>query len=168
VKNWKNRFVETMIVSAFPGCGKSYCVTHNTTGLSMHDSDSSKYHKKIDTGSWPKDYLDHIIDLKDSQRYEIIFVSCHKEVREALYEENIPYVLVYPSLKSLEAYSSRYLERGNSNEFIELLKKNWADWVNGCREEENVLFKKELWSDEFLGNKVEEIYYKWLRLNNEI
>jgi hypothetical protein len=67
---------KTIIVSAFPGTGKTYCWVN--TDLDVIDSDFSTFAKS----DFPNNYIKHIkskIGTKD-----IILVSSHSIVREAL------------------------------------------------------------------------------------
>ena len=49
---------KTLIISAFPGCGKTHLFLNQAAyGYSIADSDSSKFPKIKD---WEKTYVDHI------------------------------------------------------------------------------------------------------------
>lgn len=126
---------ETLIISAFPGTGKT-ALTHYK-GLNILDSDSSKF----DKADFPDNYIKHIkekADLYDSDipvlkpSVDIICVSSHKAVREALEADRIHYTLVYPYLESKEEYLDRYRKRGSSEAFITLLDSNWKPWLSEC------------------------------------
>ena len=84
--------IETIVVSGFPGVGKSYYVNYGESNDYMPqgfalDSDSSKFDKK----EFPQNYIDHI--KNNIGKVKIIFVSSHKEVREELVKNNIRFVL---------------------------------------------------------------------------
>ena len=113
---------KTLVIAGFPGVGKSH--TFNNVDLNILDSDSSKFDKK----DFPENYIAHI--KENLGVCDIIFVSTHKEVREALKENNIPFVLVYPEKELLSEYKHRYFKRGNRPEFIDFIESNWDTFIN--------------------------------------
>ena len=128
--------MSAIIVSAFPGCGKSQCVKDHPE-LRIKDSDSSNFSWIKDENinntrernpEFPKNYIEYLKSIKDD--YDIIFVSSHKEVREALTNELIPYFLVCPRLECKQEYLKRYKNRGNDESFISLLDNKWEEWIN--------------------------------------
>lgn len=139
----------SLIVSAFPGTGKSYYCNiqqeYVPEGFSC-DSDSSKF----DKSNFPENYIAHIKEqvVKGIGR---IMVSSHKDVRDALIVNQLPFVLVYPDISLKHEYINRYIERGNTNSFIELLNANWEKWINECEGQPHCLRIK-LNSGQFLGN----------------
>ena len=116
--------MRTKIISAFPGTGKSYY--HNLHPDTTLDSDSSEFSWQYDavTGeklrnSWfPKNYIEHI--QKNVGKYEIIFVSSHKEVREALKDASLFHYVVYPRQCDKEMFKQRYIKRGSPEPFVNL------------------------------------------------
>jgi hypothetical protein len=131
----RGMFRPTIIVSAFPGCGKSYCTQHGKF-LITHDSDSSKFHFVEKTGElnldWPNNYIQHIMRLTSRGYYDVIFISSHAEIRNALNRSGLKYFLVYPESGCKNEYLQRYRDRGSSTGFIECLDKNWDDWLQSC------------------------------------
>lgn len=128
----------TRIISAFPGTGKSYYYdNHKETTL---DSDSSGYSwiikdgKKIRNPEFPSNYISHI--KENIGKYDFIFVSSHKEVREALKDNCIFFYLVYPDYDRKDEFVKRYRDRGNPETFIKLVEDNWDLWVKECDFEE--------------------------------
>ena len=87
--------MRTRIISAFPGTGKSYY--HKSNVKNSLDSDSSlfswadKTHKDRHP-NWPNNYLEHI--RENIGKYEFIFVSSHKEVRNLLLDNCIHFYLI--------------------------------------------------------------------------
>lgn len=131
--------IQTYIISAFPGTGKSY-FHKNHPNISL-DSDSSEFSwiinesgDKIRNPEFPKNYINHI--KENIGKYKFIFVSSHKEVRDLLNLNCIFYYLVYPEINSLSDYVKRYEERGSSKEFIDLVSKNWRIWLKELKENE--------------------------------
>lgn len=124
--------IGTKVVSAFPGTGKSYYTNGDYVpdGFAS-DSDSSKF----DKSNFPNNYMDHI-EEKIMQGYARIFVSSHEPVRKALVEREIPFTLVYPARELKEEYLERYKERGSPEAFINLLDKNWDEWITQLQQQE--------------------------------
>jgi hypothetical protein len=123
--------MKTRIISAFPGTGKSFY--HKKYPETTLDSDSSFFNwvetneSKIRNPEWPKNYINHI--QENIGKYEFIFVSTHKEVREALLDSCIFFYLIYPDEDYKDLYLDRLKKRGSPPEFIKLLDKSWDEWL---------------------------------------
>ena len=171
----------TVIVSAFPGCGKTYMVNHcSEYKIKMYgiehvcqckDSDSSKY---PDTSDKYQRYVDDI--EYDIGSYDIIFVSQQEELRAELQRRGIPFIAVGPDQspwldereKRLikQQWFGRFLLRDNSHiknfdEWIGKLEANWSAWASpdhlaeyGAKE---VILLRE---DQYLSDIWAEIYWK--------
>ena len=137
--------IKTKIISAFPGTGKSYY--HNKHKETTLDSDSSNFswikdengnNTSIRNPNFPQNYIEHI--KENIGKYEFIFVSSHKEVREALLNNCIFFYLVYPDDRRKDEFIERYINRGNNEKFIQLISDNWDEWMkeiwflpDGCK-----------------------------------
>jgi len=127
--------MRTRIISAFPGTGKSFY--HKSDPFNTIDSDSSNFSWVVEDGEkkrnpdFPSNYIKHI--KENIGKYEYIFVSSHKEVRDALLNDCVFFYLLYPDLTSKDAYLERYKERGSPEGFINLISNNWDDWINECQ-----------------------------------
>ncbi len=127
--------MRTKIISAFPGTGKSYYhKLHPDTTL---DSDSSNFswvkdengnNTKERNPNFPQNYIEHI--KANIGKYEYIFVSSHKEVREALLDNCLFFFLVYPDRGRKEEFIQRYKDRGNNESFIQLVDSKWDEWID--------------------------------------
>ena len=107
---------KTKIISAFPACGKTYAFEKlNENGYEILDSDSSKFswmdvvdkvyemknrgkelqrrYIKVRNPEFPSNYIQHI--KENIGKADYIFVSSHKEVRDALIQNGIYFTLVY-------------------------------------------------------------------------
>jgi Ran GTPase-activating protein (RanGAP) involved in mRNA processing and transport len=138
---------ETLVVSAFPGCGKSH-LFRNKGEKKILDSDSSTF----DKSQFPQNYIEHI--KFNIGEVDIILVSSHKEVRDALVNEGIDFTLVYPRKDIKDEYIQRYIDRGNDGKFVELLKQNWDNWTDELENQEGCE-KIELESGQYLSNIIE-------------
>ena len=123
---------DTLVISAFPGCGKSHFFRTNSDKIVL-DSDSSKF----DKSDFPRNYIEHI--KSNIGKVDFIMVSSHKEVREALVNNKIDFTLVYPDILIKDEYIQRYKDRNSSESFIKLLNDNWENWIEelenqiGCK-----------------------------------
>lgn len=136
--------IKTMVIAAFPGCGKTYTVTHEADQFNgILDSDSSDFSWIKDSNGkntdernpdFPKNYIEHI--KSQLGKVEVIFVSSHKVVREALEKEGIHYFLVYPNIFQKKEYIKRYKNRGSDPNFIKKVSDNWELWLDELDEEE--------------------------------
>lgn len=137
--------MRTKIISAFPGTGKTHY--HNKHKDTTLDSDSSHFswvkdengnNTKERNPDFPKNYINHI--KENIGKYEYIFVSSHKEVRDALLDNCLFFYLVYPDSCRKDEFIGRYRKRGNDENFINLIEKNWDNWLrdvywigDGCK-----------------------------------
>lgn len=141
--------MRTRIISAFPGTGKT--TFHKKNPDTTLDSDSSNFSWKVDENGnkyrnpdFPKNYIDHIKD--NIGKYKFIFVSSHKEVRDALIDNCIFFYFIYPSDERKAEFIERFRNRGNNENFISLVSDNWEKWMheiwfldNGCEKIRMVL-----------------------------
>jgi hypothetical protein len=125
--------MRTKIISAFPGVGKT--TYHKNNPDTTLDSDSSGFSWVIDghgnktrNPSFPQNYINHI--KENIGKYKYIFVSSHKEVRDALLDNCIFFYLVYPVNSRKDEFIQRYKDRGNDENFIKLIKTNWENWMD--------------------------------------
>ena len=126
----------TIVISAFPACGKSYTFNNfNGKPFTMLDSDSSKYSWIYEDGvktdkrnpNFIEDYMTHI--KENIGKVDVIFVSSHKEVRKALRDNNIKYFIIYPSLEMKDEMLRRMKERGNDEKFIQFQSEHFKEFV---------------------------------------
>ena len=126
----------TIIISAFPACGKSYMYNnYNGKPYSMLDSDSSKfswiYENGVKTDIRNPDFVTYYMNhIKENiGKVDVIFVSSHAEVRNALRENNLKYFMVYPSLDMKEEMLNRMRKRGNDSKFIEFQESHYEQFI---------------------------------------
>ena len=142
--------MRTRIISAFPGTGKTTFVEENPD-IAL-DSDSSKFSwckgpdglpTKERNPLFPENYIAHI--KENIGKYEFIFVSTHKEVRDALLDNCLFFYLIYPDEGHKQDYLQRFAMRGNASAFVNLVAENWSNWLHeltfcgpGCKRIEMV------------------------------
>ncbi len=127
----KTKVMDTILCSAFPATGKTFF--YDTSLKKVLDSDSSKF----DKSKFPDNYIQHI--KNNIGKVDIILISSHKEVRDALVNEGMEFTLVYPNFELKYEYLNRLKERGSDKAFIKLISDNWYKWIfelygqEGCR-----------------------------------
>jgi len=124
--------METKIISAFPGTGKTYVyeMFKDNENYKIIDSDSSKFNKK----QWPINYIQHIVS--QIGKADIIFISSHQEVRDALTASGIDYNLMYPKKTLKKTYLRRYKKRKSPEAFIDYVDAFWDKWIDSCEKQE--------------------------------
>ena len=158
-----------LLISAFPGCGKTYLYEHQTEyGVHIIDSDSSKF-----TGDgWEERYVEHIqkemqslSDEADVYACEYIFISQHEKVLKLLEEKGLNEFLIkiIPTKECKKEYFDRYKNRNNDHikdfsSWLSLLDKKWDEWTS----EENMNIgnpKERYWlkDNEYLTDAIKNI-----------
>ena len=84
---------KAIIISGFPGVGKSTTYTLLNKKLTILDLDCSSF----DKADFPSNYIEYIKENMD--KADIIFISSQQSVRNALVENKIHFTLYYPSKK---------------------------------------------------------------------
>lgn len=146
----------TKVISGFPAVGKSYLYNNNKR-LKVLDSDSRKFSwesEGVRHPDFPNNYISHI--KRNLGVVDVIFVSSHKVVREALQSNGIDYTIVYPNISLKGEYISRYINRGNDDSFIELLNNNWEEFITDI-ENEKFPVKVELQQGQYMKDVLEHI-----------
>jgi hypothetical protein len=143
---------DTLVVSAFPGTGKTWVYANQGPDQVVLDSDSSLFSwasPGVRSPDFPGNYIQHVKD-KIGQ-VDIIFVSSHKAVRDALVAAGIPFTLVYPEMDLRAEYLERYRRRGSSEDFVTMIGSNWAGFITELEDQEGcehvVLGADEMMSD---------------------
>lgn len=134
---------------------KSYCFENYQDRFSILDSDSSNFSWVKDKDgnntttrnpNFPQNYIEHI--KSNIGKVDIIFVSSHEIVRQALYENDIKTVIVYPSKDMKEDFIKRYKDRGNNESFIKFISTNWDRFINEIENEDYGFIKNRLNKEE--------------------
>ena len=140
---------KTLIVSAFPGCGKTFLYEAQNATFSIYgtnktisfiDSDSSSYSK---TPDWEYRYA---LDIKSKLgTVDFIFISQHAKVLEELHKLGIDYVTIYPNntdelsdkerMLIKQQWFGRFVLRDNSHikdfsKWLSALKENYDNWTS--------------------------------------
>lgn len=147
----------TIVICGFPGVGKTkYSSNFSVISdlFTVMDADSATYRKANESSNnlfdltwtakhWAVKYVSdikHKWEQSESPEYSIslryILVSSHKEVRDELKREGVPYIVVVPDKKLKREYLVRYLKRGDSLEYIDKIMDHWDEWLDDIRKTE--------------------------------
>lgn len=142
--------MNTMIISAFPACGKTYLYERQDKlkftyfgekkSFTFCDSDSSQYKKEH---GWEKKYVDDI--EKKIGTIDFLFISQYENVFQELNNRNIPFIVISPDNASWtsdlerqlvkQQWFGRFILRDNSHikdfvNWLESLKDNYDEWTS--------------------------------------
>lgn len=127
-----------MVISAFPGTGKTYFVENlNNEALDSDSSNFSWISEGVRNPEFPENYIRHI--QANIGFVDYILVSSHDSVREALKQSGIKYLLFYPKDDLMVEYLDRYSSRGSEGQFIDLISKNWYKFLRGCKSQDGCI-----------------------------
>lgn len=143
------------VICGFPGVGKSHFQKKmmDEKNLIVADSDSSTFDKEF----FPTNYIQHIKKLLNDNETDVILISSHAIVREALGVNQIDFTLVFPDISLKEEFIQRYKDRGSPPAFVELLGNNWDAWIKECQDDQNAVDKVILKQGEFLSDHIDSI-----------
>lgn len=135
-----------LIISAFPGVGKSFL--SQNCDFRVSDSDSSTFPKD----GFPQNYIEHIRNLD----VDVALVSSHKEVRSALKDRAMPFFLCYPKAECKSEYMRRYVKRGSPEPFLRLMEAQFENFVADCRTQTGCVHI-EMGEDRYLVDEIARI-----------
>lgn len=186
---------KTLIISAYPCCGKTYLTEHGLRDYSILDSDSSKfswierpyteeeldgilslfdtkdnllakeaikniYRKetiRVRNPNFVKDYINHI--KENIGKVDIIFVSSHLEIRQALQDNNIEYITVYPYKNCLCEWVGRMYLRDDKYEFIDRQIEMWDKNMDNIENEPHGIELIRMKSFEHMNDVIAKFLY---------
>lgn len=132
MKTGKTVSIGRYIISAFPGTGKTMAAKKSSTRrhrvIDLESSGWSHDENGRPSEDFPKSYVNEAIRLSDD--YSFILVSSHEQVRRELERHGIRFIYVIPEIDARSEYLQRYRKRGNSDDFINAIDKNWTTWLS--------------------------------------
>lgn len=126
----------TKIICGFPATGKTWCYTHLQDKFLMLDTDSISYRGLIDgdgeysgikNPEFPNNYVDYI--KENMGKVDFIFISADLEIRKALTENEISFIMVYPRVDQLDNWIYRMEKAGYDDVITSYIGDNWAELV---------------------------------------
>ena len=103
---------------------------------------------------WPYNYLAAIREAMREGKH--LFIPTDHLVLIHLHAKNIPYVLCYPERDAKEVYRQRYINRGNSENFIDIFADHWDNWMDFFAEDTygcHIVLRP----DEFLSDAIDRL-----------
>lgn len=86
--------------------------------------------------AFPDNYMAAVLEAE--QDYKYVLIPTIRSVLEELHEAcNIPYVICYPNPALKEEYRSRYLARGNTQDFLNIFINQWDERIRMLMEDES-------------------------------
>lgn len=149
--------MKTQIIAAFPGTGKTHFVASITNGNTAVDLDTNIYtldydeNGRVNNKEFPKNYFRAIKQAIGQADY--LFVGCQPEVLNMLRKEDLSFVLVYPERKLKDEYIRRFNKRGSSQNFGNLIKDNWDQFINflEMQDSEQIILKSDQYISDVIG-----------------
>lgn len=137
-----------MIIAAFSGVGKTYfcknvegakdfvCMPYKYFLPETEDNKVEDEKVKADFSlemnpEYPTNYINAIMENID--KYKYLVIPSDSRVLEGLKDKHIPYILCFPLHKAKEEYRKRYLQRGNTEEFINIFIGGWDNFMKSLQ-----------------------------------
>lgn len=123
--------MSAVLISAFPGMGKTYAYNLFNKDVKVLDLDTNQF----DEPNFPGNYVRYIMENISS--YDLIFISSRKEVRDMLDIVGIDFDLFYPDKERKSEFIENYVIRHSKPDFIKNVDLNWDKWIDEIENEEN-------------------------------
>jgi len=140
---------EYRIIAAFSGVGKSALAKQYPDKVidfgcmkykyeiddeeELTESDKANHDYELIFG-WEDNYVEAIKQNMSDDK--ILVIPSDYKVLKLLEDEGIPYILCYPQREAKDIYHKRYIERGNSEEFIDIFIGRWDRFMNTLEEDQ--------------------------------
>ena len=161
------------IVAAFSGVGKSYYCKQNPKAVdfvvmpykysnfyevaAVAEGESIKAHGDLLLReNWQNVYFDALMEVYHRESDKVFVIPSVDYVLFRLAARGIPYLLVYPHRDLKEVYRQRYIDRGNTQEFLDVFIGDWDYWMDSLRRHGGT--HMELLEDIYLSDVLPEEY----------
>lgn len=140
-----------MIIAAFSGIGKTYFCNHvegasdfvcmpykyclPETNKNPIEEETMKADFSLEMDPrYPINYIEAI--LENTDKYKYLLIPPDWGVLAYLKEKNVPYMLCYPEISAKEEYQKRYMQRGNTENFMDVFIGGWDRFMKSLRKDE--------------------------------
>lgn len=140
------------IIAGFSGIGKStYCKQSGAIDFECMPYKYDNYYEMLERSEnreqlkadinlrlnwhWQAKYYAAILELMEREPGACIVIPSEMSVLKRLQLNQIPYTLVYPERGLKEEYRQRFLNRGNTENFIAVFYDLWDHWMDSLRED---------------------------------
>jgi len=137
-----------MVIAAFAGAGKTYFCEHVEGAkdlVSMPykyflpeikekylEGESAKADPNLEMNpEYPQNYVSAILECMD--KYKYLVIPSDGLVLARLRDYDVPYILCYPEIRAKEGYQKRYLQRGNTEDFMDVFIGGWDEFMQSLR-----------------------------------
>ncbi len=133
-----------MVIAAYSGTGKTCFAGRVKNSIDLvtfpykyifegpQDDDENESikasHDYLMQREWPANYARAIIDMYSM--YDYISIAPVREVLAELRREEIPYILCYPDRSLKAEYEQRYIDRGNTEDFLDIFIGGWDRFLD--------------------------------------
>ena len=163
-----------MIIAAYAGTGKTTLAMKHPHAFTDFVCMPYKYHldennrtddeackanpDNIMRDEWPYNYVSAIKSAYEYGKH--LLIPTDMQVLMLLERNNLPYFLCYPVRNAKEAYRQRFINRGNTAEFIDIFINRW-DWFLDRFEQDTYGQPIVMKPDEFLSDVIlcEDTHY---------
>lgn len=138
------------IIAAFSGVGKSYYCKQNPNAVdfvvmpykysnfyevaAMAEGESIKAHGDLILRKhWHRVYFEALMEAYHRDLDKVFVIPSVDYVLRELEAQGIPFLLVYPHRRLKEVYRQRYIDRGNTEDFLDVFIGEWDYWIDSLR-----------------------------------
>jgi len=111
-----------VIVSGFPGVGKTFITQNHDTELKILDAEKECI-DFFNSKNFNNEYISFL--LKSIYDFDIIFIPYFQTLIESLLLHDVNCIIIYPCETLKTDYIKRFKKRGDCQEFLELVNQNW-------------------------------------------
>jgi hypothetical protein len=139
-----------MIIAAFAGVGKTYFCNRvqgakdlvvmpykyilPETGGSDIEGEKMKADFSLEMNpGFPDNYIEAL--LKNADIFEYLLIPSDWRVLAGLRHYKVPYILCYPEPGAKDEYRKRYLQRGNSEDFMDIFIGMWDRFISDLQKD---------------------------------
>lgn len=142
-----------MIIAGYSGVGKStFCEANEDKAIdfiimpykysnfyevaeSLEEGESIKAHDDLEfIPNWQVVYYAALRQCLAENPDKYIVIPTEIRVLNKLYEDGIPFTMVYPEESLQEKCRNRYKERGDSENFMSIFADSWEYWMEAMRD----------------------------------
>ena len=127
-----------MLIAAHAGTGKTtlarkypnktidfVCMPYKYTNCTNNENEAHKADVSYEFNPlWPVNYTVELLNILNPDKI-ILIPPIFEVLHDVYFNEGIKYILCYPDRRLKDEYRKRYLQRGNTDRFIEIFINGW-------------------------------------------
>ena len=139
-----------MIISAFPGMGKTFAskkfediaVDLESSAYQWYDYDFEHVEQRKGKTTekkilWPRNYFDDVVS--SNIKFPFVFISSNPIILDMLSVHGVKFVTVTPKISDKKDYLDSYIKRGDPEEFVNKISDNFDSCIKSLDNNENAL-----------------------------